>query len=162
MEAKQLQKLTFRRRWMKFLIATIALCISCLGYAGHHEEEMSVNITAPKAAYAAFSKGDMEAWKAEHSADVVWTILEGLPYAGTYVGTDAIIENVFSKIAVLWPDFKVEPIEYFEAGDKVFVHVIMTIDGKQTQALHMVTMKDGKQAAFTPFENSAFMMQQAK
>jgi hypothetical protein len=26
----------------------------------------------------------------------------------------------------------------------------------------MVTMKDGKQAAFTPFENSAFMMQQAK
>ena len=37
---------------MKYLIATIALCISCLVSAGHHEKgEMSVNITATKAAY---------------------------------------------------------------------------------------------------------------
>jgi len=147
---------------MKYLIAAFALSISCLGYAGHHEEEVSINIKATKAAYTAFSNGDMAAWKAVHSADVVWTILEGLPYAGTYVGTDAIIENVFSEISVLWPDFKVEPIAYFESGDKVFVHVKIAIAGKQTEALHMVTMKDGKQVAFTPFENSAFMMQQIK
>ena len=127
---------------------------------GTTKREASINITATKAAYAAFSNGDMEAWKAVHSTDVVWTILEGLPYAGTYVGTDAIIENVFSQIGVLWPDFKVEPMAYFESGDKVFVHVKISIAGKQTEALHMVTMKDGKQVAFTPFENSAFMMQQ--
>ena len=127
---------------------------------GTMKREVSINITATKAAYAAFSNGDMEAWKAVHSTDVVWTILEGLPYAGTYVGTDAIIENVFSQIGVLWPDFKVEPMAYFESGDKVFVHVKISIAGKQTEALHMVTMKDGKQVAFTPFENSAFMMQQ--
>ena len=145
---------------MRYLIAAIALSFSCLGYAGHHEEKASINITATKAAYAAFSNGDMEAWKAVHSTDVVWTILEGLPYAGTYVGTDAIIEKVFSQIGVLWPDFKVEPMAYFESGDKVFVHVKISIAGKQTEALHMVTMKDGKQVAFTPFENSAFMMQQ--
>ena len=145
---------------MRYLIAAIALSFSCLGYAGHHEEKASINITATKAAYAAFSNGDMEAWKAVHSTDVVWTILEGLPYAGTYVGTAAIIENVFSQIGVLWPDFKVEPMAYFESGDKVFVHVKISIAGKQTEALHMVTMKDGKQVAFTPFENSAFMMQQ--
>ena len=148
---------------MKYLIATIALFISCLVSAGHHEKGgMSVNITATKAAYAAFSSGDMEAWKAEHDTDVVWTILEGLPYAGTYEGTDTIIENVFSNISALWPDFKVEPIEFFESGDKVFIHVKITIAGKETEALHMATMKDGKQVAFTPFENSAFMMQQLK
>ena len=145
---------------MRYLIAAIALSFSCLGYAGHHEEKTSINITATKAAYAAFSNGDMEAWKAVHGTGVVWTILEGLPYAGTFVGTDAIIENVFSQIGVLWPDFKVEPMAYFESGDKVFVHVKISIAGKQTEALHMVTMKDGKQVAFTPFENSAFMMQQ--
>ena len=148
---------------MKYLIATIALCVSCLVSAGHHEKrEMSVNILATKAAYAAFSSGDMEAWKAEHSADVVWTILEGLPYSGTYEGSDTIIENVFSNISALWPDFKVEPIEFFESGDKVFIHVKITIAGKETEALHMATMKDGKQVAFTPFENSAFMIQQLK
>ena len=146
---------------MKYLIATIALCMSCLVSAGHHEKgEMSVNIAATKAAYAASSRGDMEAWKAEHSADVVWTILEGLPYAGTYEGADTVIENVFSNISALWPDFKVNPIAFFESGDKVFIHVKITIAGKDTEALHMATMKDGKQVAFTPFENSAFMMQQ--
>ena len=148
---------------MKYLIATIALFISCFVSAGHHAKgEMSVNIKATKAAYAAFSSGDMEAWKAEHDADVVWTILEGLPYAGTYEGTDTIIENVFSNISALWPDFKVELIEFFESRDKVFIHVKITIAGKETEALHMATMKDGKQVAFTPFENSAFMMQQLK
>ena len=148
---------------MKYLTATIALWISCFAYAGHHEKgEMSENVMAAKAAYAAFSVGDMEAWKAVNHTDVVWTILEGLPYAGTHVGTDAIIENVFSKVGELWPDFKVEPIEFYEVGNKVFVHLKMTIDGKETEALHMVTMRDGKQAAFTPFENNAFMLQMAK
>ena len=32
--------------------------------------------------------------------------------------------------------------------------------GKQSEAVHMATLKDGKQVAFTPFENSSFMMQQ--
>ncbi|MEK9685499.1 MAG: nuclear transport factor 2 family protein [Rhodospirillaceae bacterium] len=145
---------------MKYFVAATFICLSCLSHAGHHEKsETSENIMAMKAAYAAFSKGDIEAWKAEHSDDVVWTILEGLPYAGTHVGKDAIIQNVFSRISALWPDFNVEPISFFESGDRVFIHVKVTIGGKQTEALHMATMKDGKQVAFTPFENSAFMMQ---
>ena len=91
---------------------------------------------------------------------MVWTILAGLPYAGTYVGPDAIIKNVFEQISTLWPDFKVDPIAYYESGDKVFVHVKITIGGKQTEALHMATLKDGKQIAFTLFESSGFMMEQ--
>ena len=144
---------------MKYLVGAIALAASCLAQAGSQEEEVSDNILAMQNAYAAFASGDMEAWKAEHSSDVTWTILEGLPYSGTYQGKDAIIENVFSRIAALWPDFSVEPISFYESGDKVFIHVKISIDGKQTEALHMATMKDGKQVAFMPFENSAFMMQ---
>lgn len=144
---------------MRYFFAAIVLCASCLVHAGHHETgKDSANVEAMKAAYASFARGDMEAWKAEHSDDVVWTILECLPYSGTYVGKQAIIENVFDNISKLWPDFNVEPIAFFEAGDRVFIHVNITIQGKQTQALHMATMKDGKQVAFTPFENSAFMM----
>lgn len=148
---------------MKYGLGILVLLMAFFAHADDHEvTKLSRNVEATKAAYAAFAEGDMEAWKAVHNTDVEWTILEGLPYAGTYVGTEAIIENVFAKIGLLWPDFKVEPLEYYESGDKVFVHVRITIDGKQTEALHMATMRDGKQAAFTPFENSAFMMDRVK
>ena len=77
---------------MRYFFAVIVLCASCLVHAGHHETgKDSANVEAMKAAYASFARGDMEAWKAEHSDDVVWTILEGLPYSGTYVGKQAII-----------------------------------------------------------------------
>jgi ketosteroid isomerase-like protein len=146
---------------MKYLIGAFLLSIAPLLFAGHHEKEApSPNILATKAAYEAFSAGDLEAWRAVHSEEVVWTILEGLPYAGTHVGPDNIIKNVFEQISELWPDFQVKPIAYYEVGDKVFVHVKITIGGKQTEAVHMATLKDGKQVAFTPFENSSFMMQQ--
>ena len=82
---------------MKYLVGAIALAASCLAQAGSQEEEVSDNILAMQNAYAAFASGDMEAWKAEHSSDVTWTILEGLPYSGTYQGKDAIIENVWGS-----------------------------------------------------------------
>jgi len=146
---------------MKYLVGALLISMSSLVFAGHHEKGgMSPNVLATKTAYESFMAGDLEAWKAVHSEDVVWTILAGLPYAGTYVGPDAIIKNVFEQISTLWPDFKVDPIAYYESGDKVFVHVKITIGGKQTEALHMATLKDGKQIAFTPFENSGFMMEQ--
>ncbi len=57
---------------MKYFVAATFICLSRLSHAGHHEKsETSENIMAMKAAYAAFSKGDIEAWKAEHSDDVV-------------------------------------------------------------------------------------------
>ena len=150
-----------RDKRMKYLIGAFLLFASTLVFAGHHEtDDLSPNVLATKAAYDAFSAGDLEAWRAVHSEEVVWTILEGLPYAGTHVGPDNIIKNVFEQISALWPDFQVKPIAYYETGDKVFIHVTITIGNKQTEALHMATLKEGKQVAFTPFDNSAFMMQQ--
>lgn len=143
------------------ILALIGMSLAPLTLAGHHEEpEMSANIAAAKAGYDAFASGDMEAWKATHSSDAVWTVLEGLPYAGTYVGPESVVENVFAEIARLWPDFKVEPMAFYESGNKVFIHARMTAGGRQTETMHMATIKDGKYVEFTPFDNSGFMMSQ--
>lgn len=145
----------------KYLIGTLLVFASTSTWAGHHERtELSQNILAAKAGYDAFASGDMDAWKTTHADDAVWTILEGLPYAGTYVGPESVIENVFAEIAILWPDFKVEPIAFYESGDKVFIHATMTVGGKQTETVHMATIKNGKYVEFTPFDNSGFMMSQ--
>lgn len=147
---------------IKYLIGIAIVLASTTTWADHHKSnELSPNIIACKAGYDAFASGDMEAWKATHSSDAVWTVLEGLPYAGTYVGPESVVENVFAKIAVLWPDFKVEPMAFYESGNKVFVHARMTAGGRQTQTVHMATIENGKYVAFTPFDNSGFMMSQA-
>jgi uncharacterized protein len=145
----------------KYLLGSLFLFASTHAFGGHHEaSEMSPNIAAAKAGYDAFASGDMEAWKSTHASDAVWTVLEGLPYAGTYVGPESVVENVFAEIANLWPDFKVEPIAFYESGSKVFIHARMTAGGRQTETMHMATIKDGKYIEFTPFDNSGFMMSQ--
>jgi ketosteroid isomerase-like protein len=146
---------------MKYLVGSLFLCASMHSFADHHKEsEMSPNIAAAKAGYDAFASGDMEVWKSTHASNAVWTVLEGLPYAGTYVGPESVVKNVFAEIANLWPDFKVEPIAFYESGDKVFIHARMTAGGRKTETVHMATIKDGKYVEFTPFDNSGFMMSQ--
>jgi hypothetical protein len=148
---------------MRKIIATALMLMSTAVFAGHHaENEMSANVAIAKSGYDAFASGDMEAWKSTQADDVVWTVQVGLPYAGTYTGAEAVIEGVFSPIGEMWPNFKVEPIHYYESGDTVFVHIKMTAKGLDTESIHMVTIKNGKYASFQPFEDSAAMMKVAK
>ena len=64
-------------------------------------------IEAAKAGYTAFQQGDMAAWAATQASDVEWIAPKSLPYAGTYYGPDAVMENVFTPILELWPEILV-------------------------------------------------------
>ena len=148
---------------MKLPAIFLSLFISTATLAGHHEEgEMSANVAIAKAGYDAFNIGDMEAWRSVQAAESVWMIQVGLPYTGTYVGPAAVEAGIFEPISQMWPDFKVEPIKFYESGDTVFVHVHMTAEGLDTESVHMIKIKDGKYAAFQPFDDSAAMMKAAQ
>ena len=127
-------------------------------FAGHHaENEMSANGAKARAGYDAFTSGDMHAWKNTQAADVKWTVQVGLPYAASYIGAGVVNEGVFGPIGKMWPDFKVQPIHFYESGDTVFVPIKMTAEGLETEFIHRVTIKNGKHANFQPFEDSAAM-----
>ena len=146
----------------KYLLLALCLVVSS-ALAGHHEKsETSENILAAKAGYDAFNKGDIEAWKKTQAEDVTFKILEGLPYSGTHVGQQTVIDNVFSVIEEYWDGFQVTPIAFYEAGDTVFIHVKMTAEGLDTESLHMATIKDGLFVNFQAFENSALMLEASK
>tara|TARA_B110000196_G_C20455554_1_gene346960 strand:- start:52 stop:273 length:222 start_codon:yes stop_codon:yes gene_type:complete len=72
------------------------------------------------------------------------------------------MDNVFASIEKLWPDFKVQPINFYESGDTVFVHIKMTAENLDSESIHMVTLRDGKYIRFQPFDDSALMMDAAK
>ncbi|MFC8801003.1 nuclear transport factor 2 family protein [Promicromonospora sp. NPDC057138] len=57
--------------------------------------------------YAAGEQGDLPGMFADFAPDIVWTEADGFPLAGTYVGTDAVRENVFVALAKEWDGWAV-------------------------------------------------------
>ena len=71
--------------------------------------------------YAAFAAGDVPAFLSALAPDVHWCEAEGFPLAdrNPYVGIDAIVQGVFTRLGDHWLDFRVEPAEYAGSGDVV-------------------------------------------
>ena len=110
-------------------------------------------------AYATFGVGDAEGWAALHTDDFVWTIFGELPQSGQRVGTQAVIDEVMGLFPTHWPALGFETIETYSVGNVVFVHTRMTAEGMDTQSMHMFTMRDGRIASFTAFDDTDSMRQ---
>ena len=72
-----------------------------------------------RGAYAAFAKGDVPAVLSVLDSQVSWTEAEGFPYAGTYSGPDAVLQNVFMKLGAEWDGYSAVPSEFITEGDTV-------------------------------------------
>lgn len=69
--------------------------------------------------YAAFASGDVPTVLGTFAPNIRWTEAEGFPYGGTYVGADAIVNNVFMKLGTEWDGYAVAPHEYVASADTV-------------------------------------------
>ena len=80
---------------------------------------MTKPIELIKSLYAAFDSGDIPVVLGTLAAHASWTEAEGFPYGGTYIGPDAVLENVFMKIGGEWDDFAAVPAEFVSEGQTV-------------------------------------------
>ena len=71
--------------------------------------------------YTGFANGDIAAVLGPLAPDVQWVEAEGFPYGGTYVGPDAVLENVFMRIGADWSSYNANPAEFLASGDSVVV-----------------------------------------
>jgi ketosteroid isomerase-like protein len=69
--------------------------------------------------YAASAKGDLAGMLKPLSPEVEWTEMAGFPYAGTYVGPDAVRANVFERIGAEWIDYQAVPEHFVSDGQEV-------------------------------------------
>ena len=69
--------------------------------------------------YAASAKGDLAGMLAPLSADVTWTEMAGFPYAGTYIGPQAVRTHVFDRINTEWANFQATPAHFVCEGQEV-------------------------------------------
>jgi uncharacterized protein len=69
--------------------------------------------------YAASDRKDIDGMMADLADDVQWTEMAGFPCAGTYVGREAIVGNVFAILGRDWEGFNFTLTELIDGGDTV-------------------------------------------
>ncbi|AXF85592.1 hypothetical protein DTO96_101323 [Ephemeroptericola cinctiostellae] len=100
--------------------------------------------------------------------DISWTEAKGFPYAGTYIGLASIAQNVFSRLANEWVDYKFTPDSYIASDDKVVALGTYSGTYQQTQqyfearAAHVWQLKNSKIVQFEQFVDSATVCQSMK
>jgi ketosteroid isomerase-like protein len=69
--------------------------------------------------YRAFAAGDMPAVLGVFAPEIHWTEAAGGPYGGVLIGPEAVLADVFMKIATEWDGFTVVPEEFVRDGATV-------------------------------------------
>ncbi len=126
---------------------------------------MSKNYEAIKAHYAGSDNKDLAAMMAPITDRTAWTEMAGFPYAGTYVGTVAIIEGVFKRIGDEWEGYTFTLERLVDGGSTILG--IGTYSGtyKRTgkpmkaRVVHVWDVEDGKVLRFEQFTDTKLVAQ---
>ena len=126
---------------------------------------MKTNIDTVRAHYAASAKGDIAEMMAAVSPQVRWTEMAGFPCAGTWVGPQAVIDNVFGVLGRDWIGYRFELQNLIDGGDQVVgvgtYHGTHRATGKKMQArvAHVWKLQDEQIVAFEQFTDTLLVRQ---
>ncbi|MDI1273607.1 nuclear transport factor 2 family protein [Polaromonas sp.] len=115
--------------------------------------------------YAASTRQDTAAMMADVAPDVRWTEMAGFPCAGTWVGPEQVIEQVFQALGAAWTSYRFELQELIDAGDRVIAlgvyHGTYGKTGKSMQArvAHVWRLENGKMVQFEQFTDTLLVAQ---
>ncbi|AJT41302.1 nuclear transport factor 2 family protein [Psychromicrobium lacuslunae] len=121
---------------------------------------MTTNLDLIAAHYEASARGDLEGMLAPLADDIRWTEAAGFPLAGTYVGPQAVLQNVFAALAKDWDDFGVDLERLLDAGERIVA--VANYRGKNkktgktllTRVVHLWEVADGKAVSFEQIVDS--------
>jgi ketosteroid isomerase-like protein len=124
---------------------------------------MASNKDIIRATYEASPAEKGQRLQAALAPDASWTEAAGFPYAGTYVGFEAIAAGVFKRLATEWIDYRAEAHTYLEDGDRVAAFGVYSgtyrATGKAMTAAfaHLYTLKDGQIVSMEQVVDSAMV-----
>ena len=127
---------------------------------------MRTNLSLLRSTYEGLSGENATRLLAALAPDAEWVEAAGFPYSGTYIGAEAIIPNVFQRLATEWIDYRAEARSYIEQGDQIVAFGVYSgtfkATGRPMQAsfAHLYTFRDGKIARMMQYVDS-HMVQQA-
>jgi ketosteroid isomerase-like protein len=111
--------------------------------------------------YQSFATGDIEAVTSVFADDIEWTEADGFPLAGTYIGPQSVVENVFMRLGEFSENWGVVIDRYIADGDTVVADGKYTWNNKETgepcqvRMAHVWTLIDGKATSFLQHVDTA-------
>ncbi|MDH4413154.1 MAG: nuclear transport factor 2 family protein [Rhizobium sp.] len=126
---------------------------------------MGANLDLIRATYQGSSEDNGRNLLAALAPDATWTEAEGFPYAGTYVGPDAIVTGVFQRLGTEWIGYRAEVHTFMEDGDRVAAfgvyHGTYKATGKSMTAsfAHLYEVRNGKIASMVQYVDSHMVVQ---
>ena len=111
--------------------------------------------------YQSFASGDIQAVTAAFTDDIEWTEADGFPLAGTYIGPQSVVENVFMRLAEFSENWGVAINRYIADGDTVVADGKYTWNHRETgepcevRMAHVWTLADGKAISFLQHVDTA-------
>lgn len=123
------------------------------------------NTQVVQAMFAAFGRGDLPAVFAQMDPEIVWhgRYAAGVPIDGEWRGVQGV-GAMFSKLGETTAIEAFAPTEFIAQGDKVVVlgheRVRVPATGKtyENPWVHVYTVRDGKVAAVTTYNDSAAVL----
>jgi hypothetical protein len=115
------------------------------------------NVDIIKSLYQAFEQGDISRVFDVLDPNVEWIESEGIPYGGTFIGHEAVLNGVFQKIGAEWDNFQAHVDEFIDAGNTVitlgFDSGTYKATGKSIRAAtaSIWTLKHGKVVKFVQY-----------
>lgn len=110
--------------------------------------------------YLFFGERDLEALRGIFHPEIRWEQMDGFPGGGTYIGPDAIFDNVFSSFKTDWTGWKANVTELVDAGDDVFAigHYLGTYNSTglsmRSDFAHRYSIQTGVVVAFKQYADT--------
>lgn len=110
--------------------------------------------------YAASADKDLARMFANVSENVEWTEMAGFPCAGTWIGPQAVIDNVFKVLGAAWDDYRFVLELLVDGGDVVVgigtyaAHNRATGKPMQARVAHIWRLESGKIVKFEQFTDT--------
>ncbi|NOW48908.1 hypothetical protein FHW96_005098 [Novosphingobium sp. SG751A] len=124
---------------------------------------MRSNLDVIRATYEGASEENGRALMAALAPDAQWAEAAGFPYAGTYVGPEAIAAGVFQRLGSEWIGYRAQVHTYLADGDRVAAFGVYSgtykATGKAMRAsfAHLYRLKDGKIVTMEQVVDSAMV-----
>ena len=122
----------------------------------------SPNVQLVNEAYAAFSRGDIDAVVDAMHPEIEWHEAEHSPWhaPGGHHGPTEILTNVFGRIPGDFDRFEVDPRTFHDAGETVIVEgryrasAAASADPLDAQVCHVWTIRDGRLAGLQQYTDT--------
>ena len=117
--------------------------------------------------YAASQRVDVKAMMADVSPTARWTEMAGFACAGTWIGPEEIVRNVFEVLGRDWIDYRFELESLIDGGDRIVAIGTYRATHRTTgrplaaRVAHAWTVADGKVVAFEQFTDTLLVARAA-